>query len=174
MQQREEVGLMVFLDTERPSRMRTFFTDLYFLRKRLSHIVQVLSGIIHPGERSRGQIVRDLTRRKLKIAPSQRSLEDDRFYQSKVRYRRLLYAHKAERYPGAITLIVNQEQARRDHTLGWSRRNCEQLRVLRVEGDHTTILTQHGKQVAQVILQCIDEAAATSGPLENLSEVEAV
>ena len=107
----EEVRLMVFLDTDRPTPFRAFLTDLYFMRQRLRHVSEVLAGIIRPGDRARSQIIRDVLHRKMKIAPTLQTREMDRFYQAKVRYRRLLYTHISEKYPGRITLIfVNQER----------------------------------------------------------------
>jgi thioesterase domain-containing protein len=120
LQEGEEVRLMVCLDTERPTPIRTILTDLYFMGKRVRHVAAVLSEIIHPGDGGRVRTIRELLHRKLKIAPSTQSREMDRFYQAKVRYRRLLYSHTSEKYPGRITLIVNEAQARRDRNLGWT------------------------------------------------------
>ncbi len=169
----EEVRLMVLLDTERPSRIRAFLTDLYFMRKRVLHISSVLSKIIHPGDGSRTQIIRDLTRRKLKIAPSTQSVEEDRFYQAKVRYRRLLYSHPSEKYPGHITLLINKKQARYDKHFGWTGIACDGLEVHALPGDHSTMLRQYGKEVAQVILHCIDNALAESDARAHRTETHA-
>jgi amino acid adenylation domain-containing protein len=154
----EEVRLMVFLDTDRPSPFRAFLTDLYFMRQRLRHIFEVLAGIIRPGDRARGHIIRDLLHRKLKIAPTLQTREMDRFYQAKVRYRRLLYTHISEKYPGRITLIVNESDARYSRGLGWTGIARDGLDVHVLPGDHTTILTEHGQEVARVILKCMDAA----------------
>jgi amino acid adenylation domain-containing protein len=158
----EEVRLMALLDTERPTPIRTFLTDLHFMRRRILHIATVLSRIIRPGEGTRKQMIRDLTHRKLKIAPSAQSVEEHRFYQAKVRYRRLLYSHTSEKYAGRITLLINEKQARYDKDFGWSGIARDGLEVHALPGDHTTILTQYGKEVARVILHCIGNALAKS------------
>jgi amino acid adenylation domain-containing protein len=165
----EEVRLMVLLDTERPSALRTFLTDLYFMRLRASHIVEVICEIIRPGERTRGQIIRDLVRRKFKISPPEQAVTTDRFHRSMVRYRRLLYSHAPEPYAGRITLIVNEEQARVDRDLGWKGAGQGGVVIHTIAGDHDTMLTHHGKEVAHVILNCIDEALAEPQP--DLAEV---
>jgi amino acid adenylation domain-containing protein len=169
----EEVGLMVLLDTERPTRIRTFLTDLHFIRRRVLHIATVLSKIIRPGDGTRGQMIRDLTRRKLKIAPSTESLEEGRFYQAKVRYRRLLYSHTSEKYPGRITLLINEKQARYDKNFGWTGIARDGLEVHPLPGDHTTILTQYGKEAARVILHCIDNALVKSDEQAHRTEAHA-
>jgi amino acid adenylation domain-containing protein len=167
----EEVRMMVFLDTERPSRMRIFLTDLHFMRQKASHIVKVIGEIIRPALRTRGEIVRDLARRKLKLSPPEQVIAMDRFYRSMVRYRRLLYSHVPEQYPGRITLIVNEEQARFDKDLGWGGSAQGGLDVYKISGDHHTMLTQHGKEAADVILKCIDEALSKPIGQPDRSEV---
>jgi thioesterase domain-containing protein len=169
----EDVRLMVLLDTERPSPIRTFLTDLHFIRRRVLHIATVLSKIIRPGEGTRSQMIRDLTRRKLKIAPSTESIEHDRFYQAKVRYRRLLYSHTSEKYAGRITLLINEKQARYDKHFGWTGIAQDGLEVHALPGDHTTILTQYGKEVAQAILQCIDNALSEPDARTHRTEAHA-
>lgn len=167
----EEVRLMVFLDTERPSKLRILLTDLFFLRERLSHIVEVMCEIIRPTVKTRGELIGELVRRKFKISPSEQAVANDRFYRSRVRYRRLLYSHTPEPYPGRITLIVNEEQARVDKDLGWTGSVQSGVDVHTISGDHYTMLTHHGKEVAQVILKCIDEALAEPSAQPDRTEV---
>jgi thioesterase domain-containing protein len=167
----EEVRLMVFLDTERPSALRTFLNDLYFMRGRASHVVQVLGEIIRPVERTRGEIIRGLVRRKFKISPSEQAVATDRFHRSMVRYRRLLYSHAPEQYSGRITLIVNEERARFDRDLGWKGAAQGGVDIHTIAGDHDTMLTHYGKEVAHVILNSIDEALAEPSAQPDRTEV---
>ena len=102
MQQGEEVRLMAFIDTERPSKARARRTDAFFLRRRADHILDVMLEIIRPKQQSRAKLIGNLVKRKLGIATSQEVREADRFQQSKIRYRRLLYSHGAESYPGRM------------------------------------------------------------------------
>jgi thioesterase domain-containing protein len=158
IQQGEEVRLMAFIDTERPSKARALRTDVFFLRQRANHILDVVSEIIQPKHQSRRKLIGNLVRRKLGIATSQEVHEADRFHQSKIRYRRLLYSHGAESYPGRITLIVNEEQARYDKDLGWSEIRHGGLDVHTIPGNHDTILVDRGKDIVDVILKTIDAA----------------
>jgi amino acid adenylation domain-containing protein len=169
----EEVALMALLDTERPTPVRTLLMDLHFIQRRVRHIARVLSKIIRPGDGTRSQMIRDLTRRKLKIAPSTESIADDRFYQAKVRYRRLLYSHTSAKYAGRITLLVNEKQARHDKSFGWTGIAQDGLELHALPGDHTTILTRYGKEVARVILHCIDNALAKYDEQAHRTEADA-
>jgi thioesterase domain-containing protein len=157
----EEVKMMVFLDTERPSAVRTSLAELYFFRKRISHILQVISEIVHASRGARSGMIRKLIHRKVK--------ERDRFYESKVGYRRLLYSHTVKHYPGRITLIVNEEQARFDRDLGWTGIARDGLDVQVVSGDHFTVMEHHASEVAQAILSAMNEAAV-GGPISEQSE----
>lgn len=154
----EEVEALVLLDTERPTRLRTFITDYYFLQKRLGHIMSIFSDMLfgRNGTRRR-DIVRNLMSRKLKIALS-RAQATDRFYQLKVRYRRLLYSHTLKSYQGCITLIVNARQADIDKDLGWTNFAQNGLNIHTVPGNHDTILTDYSKNVAEVILTSINSS----------------
>jgi thioesterase domain-containing protein len=169
----EEVALMALLDTERPTPVRTLLMDLHFIQRRVRHITRVLSKIIRPGDGTRSQMIRDLTRRKLKIAPSTESIADDRFYQAKVRYRRLLYSHTSAKYAGRITLLVNEKQARHDKSFGWTGIAQDGLELHALPGDHTTILTRYGKEVARVILHCIDNELAKYDEQAHRTEADA-
>jgi thioesterase domain-containing protein/acyl carrier protein len=167
LEEGEEVKTMIFLDTERPSALRNFFVELHFLRQRVRHIGEVLSEIIHASGQARSEIIRRLVHRKFR--------ETDTFYQSKVGYRRLLYKHTARRYPGRITLIVNEEQARSEPDLGWKGIAQGGLDVHTVSGNHFTIMERHANEVAQVILKAIDDAFAEYAPRQpDRTEVNAV
>jgi amino acid adenylation domain-containing protein len=154
LQEGEDVHLMVFLDTERPTAFRTFLTELYFMRQRARHIRDVISEILHANPGKRDEMIRTLLHRKFR--------ERDTFYQSKVVYRRLLYRHTAKHYPGRITLIVNEEQARVDRDLGWTGIPRDGLDVHTVPGAHYTVLDHHAKEVAHVILKCMNETVPAS------------
>lgn len=163
----EDVALMALLDTERPTAWRTLLTDLYFMRQRASHIMDVLSEIGRANGATKKALLRKLIRRKLK--------EKDQFYQSKVDYRRLLYSHTPKHYAGRITLIVNEEQARFDRDLGWAAFSHNGLEIHTVPGDHFSVMKQHAREVAQVILTSVGRIFAESGHENaNQAEVDAV
>jgi thioesterase domain-containing protein len=154
LQEGEEVQMMVFLDTERPTALRTFFTELYFLWQRARHIWNVISEILLANRKARGEMIRKLLHRKFR--------ETDKFYQSKMGYRRLLYRHSIKHYAGRITLIMNEAQARFDRDLGWTGIPQDGLDIHTVPGAHYTVLDHHAEEVAQVILKCMNRTTATS------------
>lgn len=154
----EQVKLMILLDTERPTKKRMLLTDWFFVRQRLGNIVHVISQLVRSNQEARTELIRSLVRRKLSIGQAPREM--NRFYQAKVRYRRLLYRHVPEKYPGDVAVIVNREQAKFDPDLGWTG-FVENLEVHAVAGDHSTILQEHGKEVAHVILKSIHVASET-------------
>jgi thioesterase domain-containing protein len=153
------VKLMMLLDTERPTKKRILLTDWFWVRQRVDHIFDVVSELVRADRQTRKELIGSLLRRKLGIGPSQQAQETDRFYQAKVRYRRLLYSHLPRKYPGHVAVIVNQEQASSDPDLGWTG-FAERLDVHVVAGDHHSILTDHGKEVARVILKSMEDAKA--------------
>jgi thioesterase domain-containing protein len=156
----EEVRLLLFLDTDRPSPARACFTDLHFFWQRVEHIFDVLSDIVLARSTPRREFVRNLMRRKFGVQLSRQESDADRFYQAKVRYRRLLYKHTPSRYPGRISLLVNEQQARYDRDLGWTGVPQQGIDIHVLPGDHTTVLSEHAKEIAQSILRCIDQATA--------------
>jgi amino acid adenylation domain-containing protein len=158
IEQGEEVKLLIFLDTERPSPWRIVLTDLFYTWVRMKHIFDIVSEILRPQHSARKDTIRDLASRKLGIATSEEVREAGRFYRAKVRYRRLLYSHTPAPYPGRINLIVNQKQARYDKDLGWSNNSVGRLDVHVLPGDHTTLLSDYSDKIAQVMRRSIDQA----------------
>jgi amino acid adenylation domain-containing protein len=147
MEQGEEIELMVLLDTERPSSLRAFL--IRHMRHRINHITDVLSEIVHAGP-EKGAMIRQLVHRKLYVT--------DSFYRSMIAYQRQLKTHARKFYSGRITLIVNQQEARRQHDLGWRGFAQEGLDVYTVPGDHETVLKVYGQDVAQVILRSMGQS----------------
>jgi thioesterase domain-containing protein len=147
MEQGEEIELMILLDTERPSSLRTFL--IHHMRHRIRHITDVLSEIMHAGP-EKGAMIRRLIHRKLYVT--------DPFYQSMIAYQRQLKTHARKFYSGRITLIVNQQEARRQHDLGWRGFAREGLDVYTVPGDHETVLKVYGQEVAQAILRSMEQS----------------
>jgi amino acid adenylation domain-containing protein len=147
----EEVRLVFLVDTERPTPSRRAAFKLHYLRLWPKNIAAVLADIFHASGAVRLQKIRRVIRRKI---------EPDQFYKSKVRYSRMLLNHSPAPYAGRIAVIVNQEQAQYDKDLGWSGFPECDLEIYSAPGSHGTMFTEHVKHVAQVILNCIDEAMA--------------
>ena len=116
-------------------------------------------------------MIRELAARKLGIARSAEDHESHRFYHHRIGYWRLLYRHIPEPWPGAITLIANEEELRLDHDFGWTGFAAGGLDVHAIAGSHDTMLTEHGREVAQIIRRRIDEAMAE--PVEQSARSEA-
>ncbi len=152
----EEVRLLALIDTQRPTRSTTLRNHLYFTLQRGRHMRQVFSEIIRSGGRTRSEMIRGLMHRRLGLASSEVRVMD-RFYKMKVRYRRLLYSHGLKPYPGRVTLIVSEEQAGIGLDRGWAGAAQGGVEVHRLPGDRYSILTNHGKQVAKVIRDAINE-----------------
>jgi amino acid adenylation domain-containing protein len=149
MEEGEEIELMILLDTERPSSLRTFLSYFRNMRQRISHIIDVLSEILHAGP-ERGVMIRQVIHRKLYVT--------DTFYESMIGYQRQLNTHAPKCYSGRITLIVNQQEASRQHDLGWRGFARQGLDVYTVPGDHETVLRVYGQEVAQTILRSMEQS----------------
>jgi len=171
--QGEEVKLLALLDTERPSGMRAFLANLRLGWQRAGHIAGVLSQIIYSRERSK--IIAEVVGRKFKTnrpQPAEHSVRD-RLYALRVGYRRLMYQYSARPYSGPITLIVNEEQYRFDRNMGWKGVAKGGLKAYPLPGDHHTLLIQYGKEFAQVLRKCIDEALPESENSAGQSRIDA-
>ncbi len=170
LQEGEEVRLLALIDTERPTPLRAFLANVRLAWQRGAHILSVLSGIARAGRGSRWRPFSDLIRHKLGGSPrwSAENAASDRFYRSKVGYRRLMYGHAVKPYPGRITSFVNEKQYQIDKNMGWKHIPKGGLIIYRVPGDHITMLTEHGKEFAQLLRACTDGVPTEHGaPAEH-------
>ncbi|MGA2250002.1 amino acid adenylation domain-containing protein [Terracidiphilus sp.] len=159
-EQGEEVKLVALLDTVRPSQRRLLHMDLFFFKKRLEHIRDVLFGIVRARSGERLRMFLQVANRKLGIAISAEDREMGRFDTRRDRYRRLLSRHKLKSWSGRITLIRNEEELNLGHDFGWTGFSEAGYDIHVVPGEHETMLSEHGKEVAQIIRRCLDEAMA--------------
>jgi hypothetical protein len=72
-------------------------------------------------------------------------------------YTRTMYRHRLKKYPGDITLIVNEQQYKFDKNMGWKGATSGGLEVLSTPGDHWTRYL-HGKELAKRLLGCLERA----------------
>jgi len=165
MEEGEEVNFLTLLDCERPSLHRAILADLRLMSHRVIHMVSVISGIIRSKGAARTTMIRDLIHRKLGVMQPEQAVAsaDNSFYDKKVRYRRLAYKHSVSEYPGRITLIVNERQYRFDRYMGWRGVARGGLVVHRAPGNHDTVLRVYGREFAEILLRCLDEALPESG-----------
>ena len=161
----EEVALLALIDTERPTPMRTFRENLRFASRRTEHILGVISEVIRLDGRSRARAVRDLLGRKFRTIRPKRAegLLPDDLYHLRMSYRRLMYRYSPKHYPGRITLIVNEQQYRSAKEMGWKAASTGGLVIRKTAGGHVTLLTQYGRELAQLLLGCIDDALSRHG-----------
>ena len=164
--QGQEVGLLVMFDTERPTPVRALFANLRIAFRRGKHMATVVGQIIQGKHRSRAQLIRDLVDRKRKTAHPKTVTEmaPDSLYRSRLDYRRMIYRHKVKKYPGQITLLLNEQAYKIDKKSGWNGVAVGGLKVHSTPGGHLTRFTLHGKEFAKQLLECLERAQAESAP----------
>ena len=69
-----------------------------------------------------------------------------------------LREYKPKPYPGSISLIVNEESARSDQTLGWSGLVSGKIDIYRARGDHDAYIREHVQDVAGQLRDCLEKA----------------
>jgi thioesterase domain-containing protein len=162
MDEGEEVRLVVLFDTSRPSPMRNLRIELNHQTQRAGRVSGLIWQTLRANAGERRKIVDTMIRRKLRLErPENVQVRTEvRHYESMIQYRRLLNKHTIASYPGRVTLIANQYEADFDRNLGWKGVAQGGVDVHVVPGDHASILSHHGKEVGELILQSIDEALA--------------
>jgi thioesterase domain-containing protein/acyl carrier protein len=165
MQAGDEVALLALIDTERPTAVRALLANLRLTGRRTRHMLGVIFGITRMDVRSSARAVWDLLGRKLsrKFRPRKTVEVSWHFYRSKTSYRRLMYSYRPTRYPGRITLIVNERHQLFATSLGWKPVAGGGLAIHKTAGGHITMLTQHSRELAQSLLACIDDALLRHG-----------
>lgn len=157
----EEVGLLALIDTERPSTARTVFTNNWHRWERLQHMGSVLRDLIRRDDKVRFSAAWELVRRKLRLTPEWRVIRpNEAFYKSKMSYQRIIREYVPESYPGRMTLIVNEDLFRSpDPYRGWRGFPAGEMVIHKVSGDHIGIFKQHGRELAQVLFECVTPGA---------------
>lgn len=165
MSEGEEVLLLALIDTERPTSASAFRSNLRIASRRTRHVLSVISEVIRSDGRSRARAVRDLLGRKFRSIRRRRAegFVPDDLYAFRMGYRRLMYSYRPKHYPGRITLIVNEHAYRSAKELGWNATSADSLVIHKTPGGHLNLLTQYGKELAQLLLQCIEDAQSRHG-----------
>src|SRR6185312_4427042 len=114
----EEVSLLVMFDTERPTFVRDLAADVRIAYRRGKRIFQKLGQLLSWHNPTKKQLIQDIVRRKSIAINSEKNVEtfEERTYRLRVDYRRMIYCYRVKKYPGKITMIVNQSQYRMDRT----------------------------------------------------------
>ena len=156
----EEVRLLVLLDTYRPSFFLSIVFALNYWWSRAKHVTSVLGRLIGKPGRERPEFIRALVRRKLggDRAKTQEELTSLRVRHSMMDYARTMYRYRPKKYPGRITLIVNEKQYRFNKTMGWSGIAAGGLEIYSTPGEHGTRYLHHGKEIAEQLRECIDRS----------------
>jgi amino acid adenylation domain-containing protein len=155
LRQGEQVELIMF-DTHRPTAFRGLALDIYNGLRRAKNILNTIGKIIEASHSVKWQLIRDLGRRKLKTiqAMSGEELAMHRGDRLRVDYVRTMYRHRLKKYPGHITLIVNESQYRFDKSLGWKGVPSGGLEIHSTPGDHRTRYL-YGAELAKRIIECL-------------------
>ena len=128
---------------------------------RGQHILNILGQIIRASGHLKLQLIRDLGRRKLKPvqALSGEELAFHRLYRLRTDYIQRMYRHRLKKYPGRITLVVNELQYKLDKYMGWKGVASSGLQIHSTPGDHWTRYL-HGEELAKRLLECLEGAQA--------------
>ena len=159
----EEVRLLVMLDTYRPCVLSALGHRLSNALARGQHIINVLGQIFRASGALKLQLIKDLGRRKIRPvqALSGEELGFHRLYRLKMDYIQTMYRYRLKKYPGKITLILNEMQYKVDKNMGWKGVASGGLEVLSTPGGHMTRYL-HGEELAKRLLGCL-ECAQVAG-----------
>jgi amino acid adenylation domain-containing protein len=177
LRQGQEVGLLVMFDTELSTPVRALFANLRLAFRRVKHMAGVIEQIIQGRHRTRAQLVRELLDRKLGTAQAKTltgtgEMSLDSLNRSRLDYRRMIYRHRVKKYPGQITLIVNEQAYKIDKKLGWNGVATGGLEIHSTPGRHLTRFTHHGKEFARLLRECLERAQTQSAPRVRPSHVK--
>lgn len=177
--QGQQVALLALLDTPRPTRARQFGFWWRQLRdRRLLSWGRLPRRIVHhwrhqPLDRSLREHLGHLLGKSRSFAqkiasvsylkqipPKNEELKD--MWQDEVlraRYLRTLFRYRPRHYPGRITMLVNEVDARRHPDLGWRRLAAGGVTIHTVPGDHYSYIRDHAKDTAERLRDCLQKAA---------------
>ncbi len=160
----ERVGLLVLMDTPRPSSGRALRSRRIMVSRRFWHLILHLRAVLRlppfQGLRYLVAVARRKAGQLLASDPKQRVAR--RIRRVEVSYPRIMFRYRPKPYPGRLTLLVNERDQALNPDLGWGRLAAGGLDVRVVPGDHLTRLTVHGRKAARALRECLDEASATN------------
>jgi len=160
-----DVGLLLLMDTLRPSWYSALQVKFYFLQRKLRSITNNLRRIFqHDHKKGKEHLARLLQRKRRLYFP----LNEDERIRKRIHsieraYSKLMFRYRPRPLPGKLTLIVNEEQYGRDSYIGWKGFATEGVELHRVPGNHLTRITEYVKITAARLRTCLDEAQS-EGP----------
>jgi amino acid adenylation domain-containing protein len=155
----EEVRLLVMFDTYRPYFLSALGLRFHNALSRGQHILNVIGGIIRASGPLKWQLIRELGRRKSKPVKTLNGEESafDRMYRLRMDYMQTMYRYRLKKFPGRISLIINELQYKLDKNMGWKGVAAGGLQILSTPGDHWTRYL-HGEELAKQLLGCLERA----------------
>jgi len=175
LQEGERVGLLALIDAERPTAIRALASNAWFAWHRALHMLDIVFDLVRLYDRSKTSAALDVLRRKVGITrPNETgTLREAAFYRSKRLYQRLIRRHGVKPYPGRISLIVSDRE-RFDKGLGWHGFPAGGLVIKKVPGDHVTMLSEHGKELAQALTGFVEGATLEEDTRADCVEASAL
>jgi thioesterase domain-containing protein/acyl carrier protein len=155
----EEVRLLVMFDTYRPYFLSALGLRLYNPLSRGRHVLNVIGGIMRASGPLKLQLFRELGCRKFKPVQTLtgEELAFQRLYRLRMDYMQTMFRYRLKKYPGQITLIVNELQYKLDKSMGWKGVASGGLQIHCTPGDHWTRYL-HGDEMAKRLLGCLERA----------------
>ena len=176
--QGQQVALLALLDTPRPTRARQFAFWWRQLRDRgLVSWGRLPRRIVHhwrhqPADRGLGERMGHLLGKSrsfaqkiasvsyLKQTPPKDEELKEMWHDEVLRtgYVRTLYRYRPRRYPGRITMLVNEVDAQKNPAFGWQRLAAGGLTIYTVPGDHYSYIRDHARDTAESLRNCLEKA----------------
>jgi len=94
--------------------------------------------------------------RKILVPVSSADREFRRFEEGSLTLARRLTRYRPKRYPGEVSLFINEGWNRARPNLGWDSLICPNLTIRVVPGDHSTRLSVHGEVFARMLQDRLD------------------
>jgi thioesterase domain-containing protein len=167
----EQVALLALIDTERPTAGRNLIARVWAGWERAKHMFSVIADAVRLDAAAHELLhrkIRNMRPGKVEILPQ------EAYHRSKKRYQRLIRECAAKPYTGRVTFIENESRYRFDREMGWRGFPLGEVVVKQAPGDHVTMFTEHGKELAELLLRCIDEVLPEGGRRADCIEVGAV
>lgn len=160
MKDGHDVGLLLLMDTVRPSWYSAFLVKFYFLQRKVLSISNNLRRIFQPDhQKGKEHLTRLIQRKRRLYFPLN---EDERIrkriYNIEMAYSKLMFRYRPRPFPGKLTLLVNEEQYGRDSFIGWKGYAEGGVARHRVPGNHLTRITEYVKITAARLRACLDDA----------------
>lgn len=158
--QGQEVGLLVMMDTIRPSWWSARRFQAEHLKMRAFSIFRHLTRIFQSDIRSGYVNLKNImhTKRRLHFPLNETERRAQRIFHIERTYSGLMFRYRPKIYPGRLTLIVNEEDYALRPTLGWEGLTADRIIAHKVPGSHLTRITDHVKETAERLRLCLDQA----------------